>query len=97
MRAWMLRDPAPIENEPLALVDLPVPEPGPHEVRIRISVCGICRTDLHIAEGDLPAGKNDLVLGHEMVGVVDALGERVAGVKEKERVGAARADNAGTA
>ncbi|MEJ2218975.1 MAG: alcohol dehydrogenase catalytic domain-containing protein [Gemmatimonadota bacterium] len=87
MRAWILRDPAPIEKQPLALVDVPVPEPGPHEVRIRVTVCGICRTDLHIAEGDLPAGKNDLVLGHEIVGVVDARGENVTRVSRGERVG----------
>ncbi|MEJ2215285.1 MAG: alcohol dehydrogenase catalytic domain-containing protein [Gemmatimonadota bacterium] len=87
MRAWILRTPAPMEEQPLTLVDVPTPEPGPHEVRIKVSVCGICRTDLHIAEGDLPAGKNDLVLGHEIVGVVDALGEHVGGVSEGERVG----------
>jgi len=87
MRAWILRTPAPIEEHPLELVDLPTPDPGPQEVRVRVTVCGICRTDLHIAEGDLAAGKEDLVLGHEVVGVVDALGEGVSAVHEGERVG----------
>ena len=74
MKAWVVRRPGPIEGGPLELVDRPDPVPGPGEVRIRIAVCGVCRTDLHIAEGDLPPHRHDVVPGHEIVGVVDALG-----------------------
>jgi propanol-preferring alcohol dehydrogenase len=87
MKAWILRTPAPVEKRPLALTEVPTPEPGAHEVRVRVSVCGICRTDLHLAEGDLAAGKADLILGHEIVGVVDAVGKGASRVHEGERVG----------
>ncbi len=87
MRAWILRGQAPMTEGPLELVELPKPEPRPGEARIRVRVCGICRTDLHVAEGDLPAGKEKLVLGHEIVGVVDALGEGVTGLSVGQRVG----------
>jgi len=79
MKAWVLRRQAPIGENPLELVELPVPEPGPGQVLLRVLVCGICRTDLHIAEGDLPMRRPDLILGHEIVGVVEARG---AGVSE---------------
>ncbi|MGD2121609.1 MAG: alcohol dehydrogenase catalytic domain-containing protein [Gemmatimonadota bacterium] len=87
MKAWILRSPAPIRDDPLELSELPTPEPGPNQVRLRVDVCGICRTDLHIAEGDLPAGKDSLILGHEIVGVVDAVGEGATRVKEGESAG----------
>ena len=54
MKAWVVGTPGPMDDEPLELVDRPVPEPGPGEVRVRVSTCGVCRTDLHLAEGDLP-------------------------------------------
>ena len=56
MRAWVVRDPGPIIDRPLELVELPEPEPGPGEVRVRVQACGVCRTDLHLAEGDLVRG-----------------------------------------
>jgi propanol-preferring alcohol dehydrogenase len=87
MKAWVLRKPAPIGKRPVELVDVPTPEPGPYQVRLRVTVSGICRTDLHLAEGDLPAGKDNLVLGHEIVGVVDAVGSRVARVRVGESAG----------
>ena len=87
MKAWILREPAPIDEHPLELVALETPEPAPHQVRLRVNVSGICRTDLHIAEGDLPAGKSPLILGHEIVGVVDALGEDVTHFKVGEQAG----------
>ena len=74
MRAMTLQHPADVGTAPLALRELPVPDPGPGEVRVRISVCGVCRTDLHIVEGDLPPGKQPVVPGHEAVGTVDWLG-----------------------
>jgi propanol-preferring alcohol dehydrogenase len=87
MKAWILQNPAPIEDHPLELVELPTPVPGPNQVRLRVTVSGICRTDLHIAEGDLSAGKQSLILGHEVVGVVDAVGEAVTRVRVGERAG----------
>jgi propanol-preferring alcohol dehydrogenase len=87
MRGWVLTRQAPIEDRPLEMVDLPMPQPGAHEVRVRVAMCGICRTDLHIAEGDLAAGKEQLILGHEIVGVVDAVGDGVTRVQMGDKVG----------
>ena len=87
MKAWILRKPAPIEEGPLELVEIPTPQPGPNQVRVRVTACGICRTDLHIAEGDLAAGKNPLVLGHEIVGAVDGVGKGVSSFLGGEKVG----------
>ena len=87
MRAWVLMKPAPIEELPLELLERPTPRPQGREVRVRVSLCGICRTDLHIAEGELPVGKERLVLGHEIVGIVDAVGADVSRVQPGEKVG----------
>jgi len=87
MRAWVLARQAPIDERPLELVELPTPQPQADQVRVRVTLCGICRTDLHIAEGDLAAAKDRLILGHEIVGRVDAVGDRVSGVRVGERVG----------
>ena len=62
---------------PLVAADLPLPEPGPGQLRIRVAACGVCRTDLHVVDGELPRPKLPLVLGHEVVGRVDALGAGV--------------------
>ena len=74
MRAWVVHEPAAIDDGPLRAVERPEPTPGPGEVRVRVSTCGVCRTDLHLAEGDLAPHGADVVPGHEIVGVVDALG-----------------------
>jgi propanol-preferring alcohol dehydrogenase len=74
MRAWVVHEPGAIDDGPLARVDRADPEPGPGQIRIRVSVCGVCRTDLHLAEGDLAPHAPDVVPGHEIVGIVDALG-----------------------
>ena len=74
MRAWVVRRPSPIDDGPLAFVERDDPHPGPGEVRVRVSVCGVCRTDLHLAEGDLPSHRAEVTPGHEIVGVVDELG-----------------------
>src|SRR6266511_1742953 len=74
MRAWVVDRPGAIAGRPLTLVERPVPEPGPGQVRVRVSVCGVCRTDLHLAEGDLPPKHPAVTPGHEVVGRVDALG-----------------------
>jgi len=89
MRAWTVRRPGPIATGPLELVERDAPEPGPGEVRVRITVCGVCRTDLHVAEGDLPVHRAGVVPGHEIVGTVDALGQGANRFAEGERVGIA--------
>lgn len=74
---------------PLRLIEATRPEPGPDEVRVRVVACGVCRTDLHVVEGDLPVRRAGVVPGHEVVGVVDALGADVAGLAVGDRVGIA--------
>ena len=86
----LLRGIAPIETAPLELVDLPMPEPGPDEVRIRVRCCAICRTDLHVIEGDLPQQKMPIIPGHQIVGIVDQCGAAVAASLQRgQRVGVA--------
>jgi alcohol dehydrogenase, propanol-preferring len=89
MRAWAVGTPGPIATGPLVRVDRPVPEPGPGEIRVRVSTCGVCRTDLHLAEGDLPPHRPGTVPGHEVVGVVDALGPGADRFRLGERAGIA--------
>jgi propanol-preferring alcohol dehydrogenase len=89
MRAMRVRVPRPAEERPLELCEEPLPEPGPGEVRVRVEVCGVCRTDLHVAEGDLAPQRPSVVPGHEVVGRVDALGSGAAGLREGDRVGVA--------
>jgi propanol-preferring alcohol dehydrogenase len=85
----VLEKPGEVATEPLALRDVPAPEVGRGQVRIRVRVCGVCRTDLHIVEGELPPGKRPVIPGHQVVGIVDQVGKDVAGVKEGDRVGIA--------
>jgi propanol-preferring alcohol dehydrogenase len=89
VRAWEVASPGPIDSGPLRLTDRPVPEPAEGEVRIRVSVCGVCRTDLHLAEGDLPPHLPAAVPGHEVVGTVDAAGPGAVRFGIGERVGVA--------
>ncbi|HEY44804.1 MAG TPA: alcohol dehydrogenase catalytic domain-containing protein [Anaerolineae bacterium] len=88
MKAWILTQQAPVEERPLTLADLPDPQPGEHEIRIKVSYAGICRTDIHIAEGDLPLVKSPIILGHEVVGTVDKVGSSVTNFRIGERAGA---------
>ena len=74
MRAMRLAAPAPAAEAPLRFVELPVPEPGPGKVLLRVLACGVCRTDLHILEGELPPHRSPIVPGHQIVGEVVALG-----------------------
>ena len=74
MRAMQLAAPAPVAEAPLRLVELPVPAPGPGQVLLRVLACGVCRTDLHILEGELPPHRSPVVPGHQIVGEVVALG-----------------------
>ena len=74
-------------GEPLALRVLPDPLPGNHEVRLRVEACGVCRTDLHVVDGELPNVATPLIPGHECVGLVEALGSGVSGLELGQRVG----------
>lgn len=87
MKAMLLSAPAPIEASPLALDELPRPDPGPGQIRIRVRVCGVCHTDLHTVEGELALPKLPLVPGHQIVGIVDALGAGVTRFQVGDRVG----------
>lgn len=89
MRAWVVRRPGPVDGGPLALVERDVPTPGPGEVRVRVSACGVCRTDLHLAEGDLAPHGVDVVPGHEVVGNVEAQGPGAGRFAIGERIGIA--------
>jgi propanol-preferring alcohol dehydrogenase len=80
---------APIDESPLELVDLPEPQPDRGQVRIAVRTCGLCRTDLHIIEGDLPEQKLPVVPGHQIVGTVDAVGEGCSRLEVGQRVGVA--------
>src|SRR3972149_9119113 len=75
MRAMLLRAPGPVERDPLEAVDLPAPVPGPGEVRLKVGACGLCHTDLHEVEGELPPPKLPVIPGHQIVGVVEARGD----------------------
>lgn len=89
MKAMILKKSQPIEEEPLEMVEIADPMPGPGEVRIKISTCGICHTDLHVVEGELPSKKLPIIPGHEIVGAVDAAGEGVSRFQTGDRVGVA--------
>lgn len=89
MRACLLRDPAPVTSRPLSFEEVATPVPGPGEVAIRVSACGVCRTDLHVVEGELAARRRPVVPGHQVVGVVEALGDGVMEPAVGARVGAA--------
>lgn len=83
MRAMILRRP----GSPLEPVEWPDPVPGPGEVRIKVAACGICRTDLHVIDGELPETHLPIIPGHEVVGTIDAVGPGVAASRLGERVG----------
>jgi propanol-preferring alcohol dehydrogenase len=83
----VLREPKPAEKNPLARVDLPVPEPAPGQVRLRVRACGVCHTDLHLVEGEIATPRLPVVPGHQIVGRVDALGEGVTRFTVGDRVG----------
>jgi propanol-preferring alcohol dehydrogenase len=88
MKAVILKEIMPIEKEPLELVDLPVPAPGPNEILVKVSVCGICHTELDEIEGRLKPIL-PVVLGHEIVGVVEGMGSEVKKLKVGDRIGIA--------
>jgi propanol-preferring alcohol dehydrogenase len=89
MRALVLFAAAPIETAPLRLEARPTPAPGPGEILVRVSACGVCRTDLHIVEGELPLVRPALVPGHQIVGRVERAGSSARRFQAGDRVGIA--------
>jgi len=87
MRAAVLHRPAPIASRPLAIEDLPIPQPGPGEVLLKVEACGVCRTDLHITAGELPPLHEAITPGHQIVARVEQLGAGVDSTRFGERVG----------
>jgi propanol-preferring alcohol dehydrogenase len=87
MKAWAVDHPQPAAAGPLQLTEVPVPEPAGHEVLVRVHVCGLCRTDLHLAEGDLAPRRHGVVPGHEAVGRAVELGPDVTDLAIGDRVG----------
>jgi propanol-preferring alcohol dehydrogenase len=87
MRAMVLERPRPAEEGPLQARDIPESTPGPGEIRVRVRVCGVCHTDLHIVQGELPMHKLPVVPGHQVVGVVDAVGLGAKAFREGDRAG----------
>ena len=87
MRGWAVTVPGPIDGGPLQPVERGRPEPGPGEVRVRVRTCGVCRTDLHLAEGDLPPRRPGVIPGHEVVGTVEAHGAGAGRFAVGERIG----------
>ncbi|MGH9717194.1 MAG: zinc-dependent alcohol dehydrogenase family protein [Candidatus Acidiferrales bacterium] len=89
MKACVLRAPAAVETNPLQFTDVPDPKPGRGEVLVRVKMCGVCRTDLHVVEGELAPRKSPIIPGHQIVGVVEKCGEGAARFQPGARVGIA--------
>ncbi|NUP58929.1 MAG: zinc-dependent alcohol dehydrogenase family protein [Pseudarthrobacter sp.] len=89
MLAWWVGEPGPVATHPLVRGQRGAPTPGPKELLVEVTVCGVCRTDLHLAEGDLAARHAHVVPGHEAVGVVVGTGESCIRFRPGDRVGVA--------
>ncbi len=89
MKACVLRSPAPIDDRPLEFIEVEKPSPRDDEVLVRVHACGVCRTDLHVVEGDLKPRVSSLIPGHQIVGEVTARGANVSSVAIGDRVGIA--------
>ena len=87
MKACILRLPAPVTQNPLEYADVEVPKPGAGEVLVRVKKCGVCRTDLHVVEGELPPRKSPVIPGHQVVGIIEKLGEGAKRFRAGDRVG----------
>jgi propanol-preferring alcohol dehydrogenase len=87
VKAWVVDTPRPVESGPLARVERPEPVPGAGQLLVRVTCCGVCRTDLHLAEGDLPPRRHGVVPGHEVVGRVASLGRGSTRFHVGDRVG----------
>ena len=87
MQAWLLNKPAPVESNPLSLERVADPVPAANEVLVRVTACGICRTDLHVVEGELPPRKSPVIPGHQVVGVIEVTGSNARKYSPGTRVG----------
>lgn len=87
MRGWAVTTPGPMPTRPLRLIERRRPVPAPHEILVRVRTCGVCRTDLHLAEGDLPPRRPGVIPGHEVVGTVEDAGQRAGRFAMGDRVG----------
>lgn len=89
MKVMLLQTPHPIEEKPLAMAEIDKPTPGPKEILIKVLSCGICHTDLHVVEGELTSRKLPIVPGHQIVGVVEKVGENATRFRKGNKVGVA--------
>jgi propanol-preferring alcohol dehydrogenase len=89
MKAWILKTPASVDGRPLLLGDVPTPHAAEDELLVRVSACGVCRTDLHVVEGELPVRLSPVIPGHQIVGRVAAMGSQVSDFALNDRVGIA--------
>ena len=89
MKAWILKTSASVDTRPLVLGDIPTPNAGKDELLVRVSACGVCRTDLHVVEGELPVRLSPVIPGHQIVGRVAAVGSQVTDFALNDRVGIA--------
>src|SRR6478735_9406225 len=89
MRAMVLHKPAPIDSSPLRAEDVPEPAPGDRDIVVRVEACGVCRTDLHVVEGDLPPLRPRIIPGHQVVGIVERRGPIATRFNVGDRVGIA--------
>jgi len=89
LKAMILKKARPVSEHPLVMGEMPVPEPGPGQIRVKVHACGICHTDLHTVEGDLPLPRLPLIPGHQVVGTVDRIGRGVKHFGAGDRVGLA--------
>ncbi len=89
MKAYVLVRPAAVETQPLQYTEVPVREPDSHEVRVRVRYCGVCRTDLHVVEGELAPKKSPVIPGHQIVGLVEKVGSNASRFSVGSRVGIA--------
>ncbi len=87
MRSWVVEAPGPMSTSPLKLIERDVPAPGRGQLRVRVRTCGVCRTDLHLAEGDLTPKRPHVAPGHEVVGLVDEQGPGCQRFAVGDRVG----------
>ncbi len=87
MKACILPAPSTVESNPLRLVELATPSPNGKQILVRVSACGICRTDLHVVEGELPPRKSPIVPGHQVLGTVEACGPQATRFRPGARVG----------
>jgi len=87
MRACVLKTIAPIEQNPLELAEVPLPQPTANQVLVRVSACGVCRTDLHVIEGELPRQILPIIPGHQIIGEIVKIGDQVTKLEVGRRVG----------